>query len=93
MCFDRLSDEETATAPVAELLAAEWRCALRNGALSAAMVLGVLLVAGTPAWVVVASAAGAVVLGTALHQLVLLAGAGVLRARARWLDGRGQTAA
>jgi len=93
MCFDRLTDEETATASVGELLAAEWWCALRNGVMAAAIVLGVLLVAGTPAWIVLVSAAGAVVLGTVLHQAVLLAGAGVLRARARWLDGRDRPAA
>ena len=93
MCFDRLTDEETVETSLPALLAAEWRCALRNGALAGVMVVAVLLVQGTPAWLVLASAAGALALGFVLHQGVLLAGAGVLRARARWRDGRRESAA
>jgi len=87
MCYDRLVDEDAATASVRDLLRSEWYCALRNGALAGVMVLAVLLFQGAPAWVVAVSVAGAVALGTAIHQLVLLAGAGVLRASARWQDG------
>ncbi|MDS0258425.1 hypothetical protein NDI56_03255 [Haloarcula sp. S1CR25-12] len=93
MCFDRLTDDDTAEASVTEVLTAEWFCALRNGALAAAIVLAVLLAQGTPAWVVFASAVGAVVLGSVLHQALLLVGWGVLRARARWGDGRDRSAA
>lgn len=92
MCFDRLADEETLETSLPALLAAESRCALRNGAMAAAMVLVVLLVQSTPAWVVGVSAVGALVLGTALHQAVLLVGTGVLRARARWRARRRGTA-
>jgi len=92
MCYDRLTDEETVETSLPAVLGAEWRCALRNGALAAAMVLAVLLVQGAPAWVVVVSAAGAVALGTLLHQGVMAAGWGVLRARARWRGSRSGTA-
>ena len=64
MCYDRLTDEETVETSLPAVLGAEWRCALRNGSLAAAMVLAVLLVQGAPPWVVVVSAAGAVALGT-----------------------------
>jgi len=84
MCFDRLTDEETVETSLRALLAAEWRCALRNGAMAAVMVVAVLLVQGTPAWLVLGSAAGALALGTLVHQTVLSAGWSVLRARARW---------
>jgi hypothetical protein len=92
MCFDRLRDEETVEASLPAVLAAEWRCALRNGAMAAAIVVAVLLVDGTAVGLVLGSAAGAIVLGTVLHQIVLLTGWGVLRARARWRGDRAGTA-
>ena len=92
MCYDRLvNDDEVAETSAAELFRSELFCALRNGSLAGVMVLAVLLFEGTPAWVLLLSVAGAVVLGTLLHQSVLLAGAGVLRARARWLEGGAQS--
>ncbi|WP_324661988.1 hypothetical protein [Haloarcula sediminis] len=94
MCYDRLiNDDEVAETSMAALFRSELRCALRNGAMAAGIVLVVLLVEGTPAWLVLGSAAGALALGALLHQAVLLAGAGVLRARARWRSGRRQRAA
>ena len=87
MCYDRLVDDDVATTSARELLRSEWYCALRNGALAGVMVLTVLLFQGAPAWVTVVSVAGAVALGATIHQLVLLAGAGVVRASARWRDG------
>jgi len=84
MCYERLVGDDVAETGMRELLRSEWYCAVRNGALAGLMVLIVLLVESTPAWLVVASVAGAVALGTVLHQLVLLAGAGLVRARARW---------
>ena len=88
MCYDRLvNDDEVAETSAAELFRSELFCALRNGSLAGVMVLAVLLFEGTPAWVLLLSVAGAVV----LHQSVLLAGAGVLRARARWLEGGAQS--
>jgi len=92
MCFDRLTDEETFKSSLPALLATEWRCGVRNGALAGVVVAAVLLVQGTPAWLVLGSAAGTLVLGAVLHQAVLLAGADVLRARARVRDDRGQSA-
>jgi len=93
MCYDRLTDEETVESSLPAVLGAEWRCALRNGAMAAAIVLAVLLVQSAPPWLVAVSAAGAVALGALLHQAVMAAGWGVLRARARWRAGRGETAA
>jgi len=93
MCYDRLTDEETVETSLPAVLGAEWRCALRNGALAAAMVLAVLLVQGTAPWLILGSAAGAVALGTLLHQTVMAAGWGVLRARARWRGDSGRTPA
>jgi len=84
VCFDRLTDEETGELSLSTVLAAEWRCALRNGAMAGAIVVAVLLFEGAPAWLTAGSAAGAVVLGALLHQAVLLVGWSVLRTRARW---------
>jgi len=89
MCYDRLTDDDAAEVGPGELLASEWRWALRNGGLAAAMVLVVMVAQGRPAWLVGVSAVGAVALGALLHQGVLLAGAGILRARARWLGDHG----
>ncbi|WP_254274225.1 hypothetical protein [Haloarcula marina] len=87
MCYDRLvNDDDIAATSVGALLRSELYCALRNGAMAGVIVLSVLLYQGAPAWLVVASVAGAVALGTTLHQLLLLGGAGILRLHARW-DG------
>ena len=93
MCYDRLTDEETVESSLPAVLGAEWRCALRNGAMAAAIVLAVLLVQGAPLWIVAVSAAGAIALGSLLHQAVMAAGWGVLRARARWRGDSGRTPA
>lgn len=86
MCYERLVEDDVVETGMRELLWSEWYCAVRNGTLAGLMVLAVLLFEGAPAWLVVASVGGAVALGTVLHQLVLLAGAGLVRARARWLE-------
>jgi len=91
MCFDRLTDEETLERGLSALLAAEWRYALRNGAMAGVIVVAALLFEGAPAWLTVGSAAGAVVLGALLHQAVLLIGWGVLRTTARWRADRAGT--
>ena len=88
MCYDRLTDEETVESSLPTVLGAEWRCALRNGAMAAVMVFAVLLVQSAPLWIAAVSAAGALALGALLHQTVMAAGWGVLRARARWQDSR-----
>jgi len=85
MCYDRLvNDDEVTEMAAAALFRSELRCALRNGSLAGVMVLAVLLYEGTPLLLVAASALGAVALGTLIHQGILLTGAGLLRARARW---------
>ena len=87
MCYDRLVNDETvAETGVTALFRSELSCALRNGALAGVMVLAVLLFEGAPLWVTAASVVGAVALGTLFHQCILLAGAGVLRVRARWRE-------
>jgi hypothetical protein len=85
MCYDRLVDDEVTETPVADLFRSELLCALKNGSMAGAIVLAVLLFEGAPATLLLGSVAGAVLLGAALHQAILLAGAGVLRARAHWL--------
>lgn len=85
MCYDRLvNDEEVTETGAVELVRTESVCALRNGALAGAMVFAVLLFEATPPWLLAASVVGAVALGWLLHQSLLLAGASVLRVRARW---------
>lgn len=85
MCYDRLvNDDEVTETGAVELVRTESICALRNGALAGAMVFAVLLFEATPLWLLATSVVGAVALGWFLHQSLLLAGAGVLRARARW---------
>jgi hypothetical protein len=87
MCYDRLvNDDEVAETSAVELVRTESVCALRNGALAGLIVLAVLLFEGAPLGILAASVAGAVALGWLLHQALLLAGAGVLRARARWRE-------
>lgn len=87
MCYDRLiEDDDVAETSAVDLFRSELFCALKNGSMAGAIVLAVLLFEGTPATLLLASVAGAVLLGAALHQAIMLAGAGVLRARARWRD-------
>lgn len=88
MCYGRLvNDDEVAETSAVTLLRTESFCALRNGVTAGVIVLAVLLFEGAPPFVVLASVAGAVALGTALHQTLRLVGAGRLRVRTR-LRGR-----
>ena len=85
MCYDRLVNDDNVTEMGAvALFSSELVCALRNGALAGVMVLAVLFYRGAPPLLLAGSVLGAVALGTLLHQGILLAGAGVLRVRARW---------
>jgi hypothetical protein len=87
MCYDRLvNDDDVTETGAVELVRTESVCALRNGVLAGVIVLAVLLFEGAPPWLLAASVGGAVGLGWVLHQSLLLAGAGVLRARARWRE-------
>ncbi|MFC7020936.1 MULTISPECIES: hypothetical protein [Haloarcula] len=89
MCYDRLTGDGVTETPFRDLVASELRCALRNGGLAGALVLGVALFEGAAALLVVASVAGAVALGAVLHLCLFVAGALVQRGRAR-LGGRGE---
>ncbi len=79
MCFQSLIDDEEASKPLGTLIRRELPYAVRDGLVAAAIVLVVLLVGQTPAWIIGVSVAGAVVFGIALHQFVLVAGLGVRR--------------
>lgn len=83
MCYDRLTDDDVTQIGISTLLRSELYCAGRNGLLAGVIVLAVLLVQGTPAWIIAVSVAGAVILGAGIHQLVMLAGATALRLRER----------
>lgn len=92
MCYDRLVNDERVTEMGAvALFRSELVCALRNGTLAGVMVLAVLLFRGAPPVLVAGSVLGAVALGTLLHQSILLAGAGVLRASARFRESTAQS--
>jgi len=77
MCFQSLTDEEEADESVGTLIRREFPYAVRQGLLAAAIVLVVLVVSQTPAWIIGVSVAGAVLLGVVLHEFVLIAGLGV----------------
>jgi hypothetical protein len=79
MCFQSLIDDEEASKPLGTLIRQELPYAVREGLVAAAIVLAVLLVGQTPAWIIGVSMVGAVVLGVVLHQFVLVAGLGVRR--------------
>jgi len=83
MCYKALVEGETER-PLAALVRGELWPAVRNGLGAAALVVVVALLApATPgAWPVAGAAASALVLGTALHQAVLVVGALALRWRA-----------
>ena len=83
MCYEVLQDGSATERRVPELLGLELRDAVVNGVEAAALVTLVLLWQGTPLWLVLASGVGAVVLGTLVHQAVLLAGVGFVRLRSR----------
>lgn len=88
MCYGPLTDGSATERPITSLLRSELVPAVRNGVLAAAIVLGVLLFEGTPVWLILWSAIGAVVLGTVLHQFVLLAGTVFIRFKIRWVGSQ-----
>jgi hypothetical protein len=79
MCFQSLIDDEEASESVGTLIRREFPYAVRQGLLAAAIVLAVLVVSQTPAWIIGVSTVGAVLFGIALHQFVLVVGLGVRR--------------
>lgn len=84
MCYDRLLEDDVVETGLPSLLRSELVCALRNGALAAAIVATVLLVEGASLSLFAASTLGAVLLGAALHQAIFAAGTAVQRLRARY---------
>jgi len=79
MCYQPLVDDEEASKPLGDLLRDGLRSAAREGLLAAAIVLAVLGLNGTPAWLGAAAAAGAFLLAILLHQAILVVGIGVRR--------------
>lgn len=79
-CFEPLLDDEVTERDLLVVLREEWQDAVVNGVVAALFVLVVLAWQGTPGWLIVFGMAGAVLLGTALHQAVLVASVVGLRA-------------
>lgn len=83
MCYEVLQDDRVTDRSIGTLLELEARDAVINGLEAAALVAIVLVWHGTPPWLVGVSAAAAIPLGAALHQVLLVVAAVVIRARAR----------
>lgn len=82
MCYEALVDEEEATGkPVSTLVREEMGSAVTDAGIATTAVVAMLLVAGTPLWLVGATALVTPVLTVLLHQAVLLFGIGVVRWR------------
>lgn len=71
-CFEPLLADDVTARSLGSVVGSEWRDAAVNGLEAAVLVLAILLWQGTPLWIVAVSAVGAVILGTLLHQLVLV---------------------
>lgn len=84
MCYGPLTNGNATEQSIPALLRSEWYPAIRNGVLAAVIVLAVLLLEGTPLWIILATTLGALTLGIVLHQFVLLVGALALRMKAHW---------
>lgn len=78
-CFCALRDGRATKARLVTLLRAELWPAVRTGILAALTVAVVLAGAGGPPVAVGVRVVGALLLGTLLHQAVLVAGVGALR--------------
>lgn len=83
MCYESLVDGEAAERPLATLLRAELRDAVKNGLAAAVLVVGVLAARGADPAVTTLSAAGALALGVVLHQALLVVATGAVRVRDR----------
>lgn len=80
VCFEPLLEADVTERSLPAVLAEEWRDATINGLEAAVIVLAVLLWQGTGLWLALGAAAGAIVLGTVLHQAVLVVSVLGLRA-------------
>lgn len=81
MCFEALVDGDAAERPVGELIREEMGSALTDGGIAATAVLAVLLIEHTGVTLATGVALVTLVLGVALHQVVLVAGVGLVRLR------------
>jgi hypothetical protein len=83
MCYESLVDEDEAIEkPLAQLVREETGSAVTDAGIATTAVVAMLLVAGTPLWLVGATALVTPVLTLLLHQAVLIAGVSVVRWRA-----------
>lgn len=92
MCFDSLVDGEYDEKPTGQLLRRESASAFKVGSVAALIVLVVLVGSNTPVWLVASASVGALVLGVALYQAVLVVGVTVLRLNANRPVARSETA-
>jgi len=83
MCYGTLLDGDATTTSVRSALRAERRTAVLNGLAAAALVFGLLALRGTPPAILLGTSAAAVPLAYLLHQVVMVAGIGLVRARAK----------
>lgn len=79
MCYESLLNGDATERSVGSLLHRERWYAVRSGVAAAAVTMLALVSAGTAAGLTAASTIGALLLGTVLHQTVLLVGIGLLR--------------
>jgi hypothetical protein len=83
MCYESLVDEDEAIEkPVDDLVREEMRSALVDAGIATVAVVAMLLVVGTPVWLVGVTALVTPVLTLVVHQAVLVAGIGLVRWRA-----------
>jgi hypothetical protein len=80
MCYDALVDEDEAIEkPVADLVRGEMGSAVTDAGIATTAVVAMLLLAGTPLWLVGLTALVTPVLTVIMHQAVLVAGVYVVR--------------
>jgi len=91
MCFDSLVNGEHHDKPIGQLLREELTSAFRVGSVAALIVVSVLWTSNTPVWLVVSASVGALILGVALYQAVLVAGLSVLRLTSKRTVARSET--
>ena len=83
MCYESLVDEDEAVEkPMGDLVREEMGSAVTDAGIATTAVVAMLLVAGTPLWLVGATALVTPVLTVVLHQAVLVAGVCAVRWRA-----------
>jgi heme A synthase len=79
MCYESLVEGEGTERPLAALLRAELRDALKTGLATGMIVVAVLATSGLDSVLTAVAAVGALALGAAVHQALLVVAAVVLR--------------